>query len=555
MRRSEFKPLVVGAPRSGFALLASVVIHFVPLAPSKLDLRQRILNALMRHLGEHISASIVDAFSQKGIREDLLYNPNFRYVVGGPKWIKPDKHDTACIRKYVGVRGLGDFTLITSHPRQLLDMDEVVHSHNDPGLWLEHPAYRDYTKYASVRNPIGILNSSIFSLNALSSEYIQKFVPPELDNHRLREQLALYKFTDLDFFEGLVRFLAPYLNEFLKCQNGYAVMRWEDLITDPVPTIRRLAHAAGFGVSDGFARNLWARLDHVNLTQAHKHNYRSGKGVVGDWKNWVTNEHLELAKKHGLEDIAVALGYGNFEYFDEDRYTPFQRTVNDYIRRGEIHRDFFDPDLFTFAFNKSNLVSDKFPFRRYGWRQHTQIERSIFKDEALERHIWDVAERATGEVNSFLSDFLQGSYDTRHDARKSLHELGRQHSTRIGASDPVRYREAFGAADRELASPASLRSLYRRVSNKAKRVVQELLPSGDVPVTSNAAAIPPPRLMESLAAYNIVFFDGVYYGLPQSLGPVNLEATHANLPPEVLSGTTLESVRDAIIQITQSTGS
>jgi hypothetical protein len=548
---APFKPLVVGAPRSGFALLASVVIHFVPLAPGKLDLRQRILNALMRHLGDHISASIVDAFARRGITEDLLYNPNFRYVVGGPKWIRPDAPETACFRKYIGVRGMGDFTLITSHPRQMLDMDEIVHSHNDPGLWLAHPAYRDYTKFASIRNPIGILNSSIFSLNALASEYIQKFVPPELDNHQLREQLALYKFTDLDFYEGLVRFLAPYLREFLKHRDGYTVMRWEDLITDPVPTIQRLGSAAGFNLSDGFARNLWARLDHVNLTQAHKHNYRSGKGMVGDWKNWITNEHLELARKHGLEELSVALGYGKFEFFDEARYTPFQKTVSDHIRRGEIHRDFFDPDLFTFAFNKSNLVSDKFPFKRYDWREHTQIERSIFKDEALERHIWDVAERATGEVNSFLADFLRGSYDTRRNALGSLRELGRQHRARIGATDPVRFKEAFLAADRELASPVSLRNLYNRFSNTAKRVVRRLRPAGDAAAASDTAATPLPRLVESLGGYNIVCFDGVYFGLPQSLGPVKLEAANAKLLPGVLSGTTLESVRDAIIQATQ----
>jgi hypothetical protein len=549
---TPFKPLVVGAPRSGFALLASVVIHFVPLGPSKLDLRQRILNAMMRHLGDHISTSIVDAFARKGIREDLLYNPNFRYVVGGPKWIRPDAPETACFRKYIGVRGMGDFTLITSHPRQMLDMDEIVHSHNDPGLWLEHPGYRDYTKYASVRNPIGILNSSIFSLNALSSEYIQKFVPPELDNHQLREQLALYKFTDLDFYEGLVRFLAPYLQEFLKHQHGYTVMRWEDLITDPVPTIQRLGKASGFDISDSFARNLWSRLDHVNLTQAHKHNYRSGKGVVGDWKNWVTNEHLELARKHGLEEISVALGYGKFEFFDEKSYTPFQQTVSDHIRRGEIHRDFFDPDLFTFAFNKSNLVSDKFPFRRHDWREHTQIERSIFKDEALELHIWDIAERATAEVNSFIADFLDGSYGSRRDALRSLHQLRRQHKALIGAADPVRFEEAFRAADRELASPASLRSLYRRLSSTAKRIIRRLRPAAGGQPASADGPENLPRLMESIKGYNIVFFDGVYFGLPQSLGPVKLEAARTKQMPGVLTGTTLESVRDAIIQNAES---
>lgn len=537
---AAFKPLVVGAPRSGFALLASVLIHFVPLAPGKLDLRQRVLNALVRHLGDHVSSAIVKAFAQRGITRDLLYNANFRYLVGGPKWLKEGSPDTACFRKYIGVRGMGDFTLVTSHPRELLDMDEVVHSHSDPGLWLAHPGYRDYVKYASVRNPIGILNSAVFSLNALASEYIQKFVPPELDNHGLRERLALYKLTDLDFYEGLVRFLAPYLLEFLRHRSGYTVMRWEDLITDPVPTIRRLGNAAGIEVSEAFAREVWAKLDHVNLTQAHKHNYRPGAGVVGDWKRWVVNEHLDIARRHGLEDIAVELGYGTFARLDESRYTPFQQQVAGFIRRGEVHREFFDRDLFTFAFNKSNLVSDRFPFRRPGWREHTEIERSIFSDEALERAIWDVAENATRELNEFIRDFLASPCGTPAEAARCLRALHERHQPGLGASEPVRFAEAFSAAQQEARGgapfPVRVVSLARRALGRLRRMAP--------PFAARAAETP--RLIESLRGYDIVFYKGVYYGLPQSLGPVQLDSHEVRRLPGVIDGTTPESVRDAI---------
>lgn len=536
---TPFKPLVVGAPRSGFALLASVLIHFVPLAPGKPDLRQRVLNALMRNLGDHVSAAIVKAFAGRGITSDLLYNANFRYVVGGPKWLKQDDRETACFRKYIGVRGMGDFTLVTTHPRQLLDMDEIVHSHSDPGLWLAHPGYRDYVKYASVRNPIGILNSAVFSLNALSSEYIQKFVPPALDNHALREALALYKFTDLDFYEGLVRFLVPHLREFLQHRHGYTLMRWEDLVTHPVATIRRLAAAANLDVSEDFARGVWAKLDHVNLTQAHKHNYRTGAGIVGDWKRWVVNEHLEIARHHGLEDIAVELGYEKFGRLDESQYTPFQRRVTDFIRRNEVYRECFDPDLFTFAFNKSNLVSDKFPFRRPGWREHTAIERSIFKDEALERAIWDVAEKATRELNEFLRDYLSGPCTAQADALPHLQALLRRHEKGLGASDPVRFAEAFYAAEREARGGAPLHerlvSFTRRALGRLRRAV--------VP-----AAAETPQLVERLNGYDILFFKGVYYGLPQALGAVRLESPEARRLPGVIDGITLESVRHAIAE-------
>lgn len=541
---APFRPLVIGAPRSGFALLASVLIHFVPFAPGKLVLRQRVLNALMRHLGDHVSATIVKAFAARGIGNDLLYNANFRYVVGGPKWLKEGAPETACFRKYIGVRGMGDFTLVTSHPRELLDMDEIVHSHSNPGLWLTHPGYRDYVKYASVRNPIGILNSAVFSLNALSSEYIQKFVPPELDNHTLREQLALYKFTDLDFYEGLVRFLAPYLEEFLRHRRGYTVMRWEDLITEPVPTIRRLAIAAGIEVTGAFAREVWSKLDHVNLTLAHKHNYRPGAGVVGDWKRWIVNEHLEIARRHGLEDMAVELGYEKFAPLDESRYTPFQQRVSGLIRRGVVYREFFDQDLFTFAFNKSNLVSDKFPFRRHGWRRHTQIERSIFKDEALERAIWDVAENATGELNGFLGEFLSDPCASRGDTLRHLGALRRRYEASLGADDPVRFAGAFRAAEQETHSwtPLASRvtSLARRALGRLRRIA---FPS---PMIGTTEA---PRLVETLNGYDIVFYKGVYYGLPQSLGPIRLDSHEARRLPGVIDGTTLESVRDAIAEL------
>ena len=119
-----------------------------------------------------------------------------------------------------------------------------------------------------------------------------------------------------------------------------------------------------------------------------------------------------MSKRRIQPKAAVELGYGEFARLDESRYTPFQQQVAGFIRRGEVCREFFDRDLFTFAFNKSNLVSDKFPFRRPGWREHTQIERSIFSDEALERAVWDVAETATRELNEFLRDFLAGPCGT-----------------------------------------------------------------------------------------------------------------------------------------------
>lgn len=519
MREPPFKPLVIGAPRSGFALLASVVIHFVPFAPSKINLRQGILNTLMRRAGSHIADEIVHGFAQAGITGDLLYNPNFRYVVGGPKWLSHERPGYACFRKYIGVRGMGDFTLVTSHPREVLDIDEIVHSHNDPGWWPDHPGYADYTRFASCRHPVGVLNSSVFSLNALASEYIQKFVPPEKDNDQIRQDLALYKFTDLDFFEGLVRFLSGYLKEFVEHRHRYILMRWEDLITEPVPTILRLSRSAGIDLSEEYAKEVWRKLDHINLTQAHKHNYRVGKGIVGDWKNWVTNQHLEMIKAHGIEPYMRELGYGTIEYLDEKQYTPFQQQVSGFLAKGEIFRDFEDMDLFTFAFNKSNLISDRFPFRRHEWREWTQIERSIFTDEVLEKRIWDIAEAACGRINGLLETFLSLSWKTPEEAHANLAKLQSGLTWPGGGNDLL--DRAFAEARQEVT---------RHLSGQSASA-----PSGE-----------PPRLVSSERGYNVVAYRGLFFGLPQSLGELHLDRDDVSQLPGVHVENSLEAVMNKI---------
>jgi len=531
--QKPFKPLVVGAPRSGFALLSSVLIHFVPLGPSKADLKQTILNILIEKLGDHVSSAIVKSFATLGITKDLLYNPNFRLMIGGPKWLSKTRPGFACFRKYIGVRDMGDFTLITSHPKEVLDAYEVIHSHSDPGWWADHHDYADYIKYASVRNPIGIINSSVFSLNALASEYIQKFVPPEQDNDLIRRQLALYKFTDLNFMEGLIQFLVGYLEDFVKHKDKYHLMKWEDLILNPIPTILNLARAGQVPVSEEFATQMWAKIDHVNLTGNHRHNYRRGKGIVGDWMHSIINEHLDMMKDFGLEPLMVELGYDPITHLDEKDYTPFQKEVSNYIRRGRIYRNFPDADLFNFAFNKSNLISDKFPFRRYEWREWTQIERSNFTDEVVEKSIWDVAETAAGQINELISDFLSGEYSERNTALRSLRWLRQKHEMELGGEMGQGYGEAFSAAE------AVVEAAFR-------------LPGAEGDLSTVYS--PPvficnqdePHLVRSFHNYNIVYYQGLYFGLPQRLGDVRLERDDILNVPGILKSNTMEEITASV---------
>lgn len=528
VKLDNFRPLVVGAPRSGFALLSSVVIHFIPFVNHEIGLRQKLLNALMRKMGSHLSDEIIKVFAAEGITQDLLYNPNFRYVVGGPKWIPKNHQNLAYFRKYIGVKGKGDFTLVTAHPHELLAMDEIVHSHTDPKLWLEHPHYQSFTKFASVRNPVDILNSSVFSLNALASEYIQKFIPPELDNDNIRQELALYKCTDLTFFEGLVKFLAGYFDEFMQVYDRFILMRWEDLIAQPIETIMRLAQESGVSITEDYARGIWKKLDHVNLTQAHKHNYRVGHGVLDGWKYWMTNHHLKMIKSYGFDKHLIALGYGEITYLDEANYTDFQKRVSQYIDEGKVYQEFFDPDLFTFAFNKSNLVSDKFPFKRYDWRTHTQIERSIFTDEALQQKIWDCAEKACGELNDFIADFLASSKDLNNQELVALLDrLQKKYRHTLGNSLGKKYDQAFSEAKAIL----DTQSLAHHKKNVGISILNKMLRSFKRFFSPNIQEVAsaqnqlssPPVLVNSAQFCNVVHYNGRYYALPHKLGAIDLD--------------------------------
>jgi len=477
--------------------------YLAPLRPTKIDLRQRLLNSLVDAFGDYIPKRVGSVFERCGLSNDLIYNASFRKLAGGPKWLGNRGREEACFRKYIGVRGLGDFTLITSHPRQVLDYDEIVHSHAHPARWTTEPAFAAYTRFASVRNPIGIINSSLFSINALTSEYIQRFVPRGDDNDAMRQRLALYKYTDLDFFDGLVRYYKAYFEEFMQVRDRYLVMRWEDLITEPTQTISRLANAAGIPLTEDIAGQIWSHLDHVNLTGAHKHNYRAGKGKVGDWRNWITNRHLGIIRDHGFDAHLAALGYEPVPQLDESRYTPFQRQVDSLLKERRVFDEFDDRILFGFAFNKSNIDSSKFGFKRYEWRESTQIERADFQDEALMFAAWDAAEDATCHLNTVLAEHLAGDYSTESSARTSL------------------ARTQAAAARLKVDMPRAFEAIFPQLEKIIVRSFASVRSGSGARVDDGA----PPRLIGSRDGYNLVVFRGQYVGIPQSAGPMDLATT------------------------------
>lgn len=515
---TPFCPLVVGAPRSGFSLLGSVLQELMGLGAAKADLRLALLREAEAALGGHVADGIVEAFAAAGAAADLVYNGNFRRMLGGPRWAGDLRPGRACFRKYIGARGRGDFTLITSHPVAVLDIDDVVHSHADPAWWLEQPDFARHTRHASIRDPAGTVNSACFSLNALASEYIQRFMRRDEDNDRVRQELALYKLSDPRFFDGLVAYYVDYYRKYLAVRGAYAEMRWEALILEPVETILGVARAAGTPATPRLAAAIWARISHRNLTGDHRHNFRAGKGIVGDWRNWLTDWHLARMRAAGLEDVAVALGYGRFAPIDPAGHTPFQDRLAALLRGGRVHAAEVPADLFGFAFNKSNIDARAFGFRQFDWRAETRIERSTFADLALERRVWDEAEAATARLNRLFEALLALDLSAAASAESGLRALSRRFAGELRPFLPRRYDAAFDAME---------------------ALVAESFLGGPAPCVPDRR---PPTLLYSAGAYNVVAHRGAIFAVPQALGPMDLAAVDARTLPGVVVADTVEAV-------------
>lgn len=490
-----FKPLVIGAPRSGFSLLINILMQLYPLTTGDETVKRRVLKAFSLVAGQTISNRVEQVITSSNLKEDLIYNNNFRLIVGGPYWLDKTDNKRVCFRKYIGVRGKGDFTLITSHPRSITNFYEVLHSHSHPEDWLKCSDYSEYIKFASIRHPADILASSCFSINALASEYIQRFVPPDQDNDSLRQKLAMYKLSNLEFFEGLIRPLKSYLEEFLEHQHQFdAVMKWEDLIEDPVKTIVTVAKAFAISIDDEYAGEIWEKLAYKNLTGAHKHNFRKGHGRANSWLYSLTSSHIECMQDNGLEPFCEALGYGKFPELSSKNYNSFQKTLDSYIGAGKIHDSFEDMDLFGYAFNKSNLDAAKFSnFKVYDWREHTRIERSSFTDETLLMQIWDAAEESVAEFNAAYEKLDRIKYDTRMVIFPDIRAILKVHGF---------------------------------CNNDLNHIIEEEL--------KRYAIFQDPVLIRSVNKKNIVSFAGLFYCLPQALGPIDFHKQNVKILPGVI---------------------
>lgn len=394
---NKLSPLVVGLPRSGFALTSSILIHIFNQVDNKYSQKHQAIRFFCSSFGSLISKKIIRYFEGLNLGNDLIYNQNFQFLLGGPIWNNDHLGKRAYFRKYIGIRGQGDFTLITSHPLDLLDQYEIVHSHGPFSDWISDDYFRNYNRFASIRNPFGIINSACHSINALASEYIQKFISQQ-DPEKLRIDLAYYKLSDVKFFEALAEPLKKGLLDQIKTQDSYSQVKWESLISTPELEINRIINCLGLNLDENFANQIWQKIGFKNLTGFHRHNYREGKAYIGDELESLCGEHVEILVGMGFAEICDQIGY-KLPKLNPRHYNDFQKNVSKSIQTGKPLDPCKDRDLFNFAFNKSNINFEGFGFRQYEWKKHTRIERSNIANKQFELDVSNIAESCCEILN------------------------------------------------------------------------------------------------------------------------------------------------------------
>ncbi|MCB1775980.1 MAG: sulfotransferase domain-containing protein [Candidatus Competibacteraceae bacterium] len=392
--------VVIGPPRSGFSLLITMIQRILDhrqRAFARTPKQQTIMR-LMPFFSYVLNKSYAVVFARAGLSNELLFNGEFQLLVGGPKWLVPGKPRMA-VRKYIGCRGHGDFLLVTQHPRLLFEYYSIYHSHETPRRWTNEPDYIEHQRFATLRHPLDMLNSAVHSFNALTSEYLQRFIP-EADENILRREMALNKLTDLRVCEGLIRHQLKYWREYLDCRRHYAELRWESIIADPVGSLQWVGRQLGLGIEAEEAHAIWAPIDHRNLLTYHQHNYRKDHGILGDWLTHLHPRHIAMARALGLIDIAEALGYGLDDWPACSR-SAFQDELDDYLKHEKI-APMQDPVLAGFCFNKSNIDASAFNFKSFPGKQWAYVERSTLTEDALALDVLECAEMGCQRINAIV---------------------------------------------------------------------------------------------------------------------------------------------------------
>ena len=352
---------IIGIPRSGFSLIISSLDYLI-----KWNWDQRkILQLINLKLGKILTEALFSSFCDSYLK-NIIFNGEFIPLTGGPKKNEPNH---LVVRKYLGVKDMGDIIFDIKFHKNFNALMHLQHGHSFPKNF-----NNDRSVIMSRRNPCGILESSFHSLNAMTSEYIQKF-RGDLDLNdieNLRNLIALYKFSRKDVCNALIDYQTQQSSEmikFIKSSKNHLIIDWEEIIdkqSNSLNTISEFLQKNNYQIeSDVSKTNKFYNQINTNILEFHQHNFRSGHALRDGWifgspnivSEKITNNILELTdndliflnKKKHKENL----------YLNKIFQTDNAKKGNDLINSNQELIFDIDKNIKEFSMNKSNLDPSK----------------------------------------------------------------------------------------------------------------------------------------------------------------------------------------------------
>ncbi|MCI4627140.1 MAG: sulfotransferase domain-containing protein [Candidatus Magnetoovum sp. WYHC-5] len=205
---------------------------------------------------------------------------------------------------------------------------KFFHSHDHP---VNIAPFRQmgYNVFVPVRNPMDVIISFAFKFvhTVISME-------PERDLNKtespFREIYGDVRLANLDWFEDMAARTKAYYEEFINLQNeDMHVVRYEDIITNPIAIIQEIAIRLGVEASEDEIRSIWNEYGFKPLMPGEKtHMFKPG---AGKWKKYFTKHHVDILKS--LDYPALLREYGYNEELSEGLFNaniPTATYTDDY---------------------------------------------------------------------------------------------------------------------------------------------------------------------------------------------------------------------------------
>lgn len=346
---------VLGIPRSGFSLIMNALDHLILWNHDQRNELGHINTVIGKEIFKKFFAALPKSSSK-------IWSGEFDFLTGGPK-ILDDKF--LKVRKYIGFIDQGDIVFEIYLNKKLLFLNHIFHSH-----YFNINKQSNQPTLISNRNPCGIFESAIHSLNAMTSEYIQK-IHPEYSTEKIediRNDMALYKFSRNDVVSSLMNFQVnetkQMINYISKTTNN-EVIDWEDLIlceSDALLKIYEFLRKNHIKVHNfSNSREIFYKNINKNLLTFHKHNYRAGHALRD---GWIFGLPHSLSKKltDMVEKVDKHVPFKDYQKhtknldLNKDLLHSHGKMVDEILKNKNVYdSELMDSNIKEFSMNKSNL--------------------------------------------------------------------------------------------------------------------------------------------------------------------------------------------------------